>query len=144
MTECWRPEVPAPPYRLPPDLGEHLAPVSVEELDHAAKSFKWNTGLGSDQFHPRHIPFLSVKAKRWVCLLFTMFDGLGALPETQKHLTYVVMGKDDGGTRLIALLGTLYRAWAIVRLPLVRQWAADNDRMPDPLVALAQSNHHRT
>jgi hypothetical protein len=33
VTECWRPEAPAPPFRLPPDLGEHLAPVSVEELD---------------------------------------------------------------------------------------------------------------
>ena len=44
---------------LPEINTEHLPTITTDNIRQAAKTFKWSTGLGTDQICPRHLEFLS-------------------------------------------------------------------------------------
>ena len=80
-------------------LMRSTALVLSRYLDHADNTWSAmydydpSEGLGSDQLHPRHIAMLSPKLLGWFCVLLTAMDGVGMLPEQQRHLLFVAMGK---------------------------------------------------
>ena len=125
---CWMPSSGYATMRPLCPAGPLLAPITAAELGKALLSFAWPTGLGAGQTHLRHLYYASQAGKNWLRILLTLIEGCSVLPSSQKVMVFNLVGKPDGGTRLIALLGSLYRVWTAARMPLVQQWASQYER----------------
>ena len=66
--------------------------------------------------------------KNGLRVLLTLIEGCSVLPSSQNTIICNLVSKPDGGTRLIGLVGSLYRIRTAARLPLVQQWATQYDR----------------
>ena len=90
-------------------FGPLPAPITLKELDKALLSFAWPPGSGADRLHPRHIYYSSRVGNSWLRILLTLMEGSSTDPTSQSTILFNLVGKQDGGTRLIALLGSIYR-----------------------------------
>ena len=86
-------------------------------------SFKRNTAC-VDGFHPRHVGMLGESLICSLAKLFTIFEIRGAWPSTEEKVLTVLIPKQEGGLRPIALSRSLYRVYARARCVKVREWAA--------------------
>ena len=57
-----------------------------------------------------------------------IMEFIGVVPPQFRLIIFRILGKLAGGTRLIALLPGIYRLWAKVRAPVVRDWALRHER----------------
>ena len=120
----WRAES-QPPEPLPPwPVVERLQPFLHEEVRAEGRRFKWRTGLGQDQLHPRHLSLVSDECLYVVGFLFYLAEAQGAWPDAMSSIAFFLLRKATGGFRTIGLLTAYYRIWARLRMPMVRAWAA--------------------
>lgn len=113
------------PEPLPPwPIVARLVPLLGEEVQVAASHYNWQTGLGLDQLHPKHLSLLSGQALFAIaCYLYTA-EITGLWAGAMQHYSFFLLHKPSGGFRTIGPLSTIYRIWARVRMPFVRQWGA--------------------
>ena len=103
---------------------EQLAPALGEEIRKVGQSFKWRTGLGLDQIHPRHLALVSDGCLKTLAFFFHLAEVCGKWADPMTFFSFFLLAKPTGGFRTFGLLSTLYRVWAKLRLPLVRAWSA--------------------
>ena len=99
-----------------------LGPIAVSKVRSICKAYKQHTGLGVDQWHPRHWSWLSDAA-------LEALDSNLRLAEVRDRWPYQVwatliflVNKEDGGGRPLGLLPTPIRVWEVARDPLMREW----------------------
>lgn len=111
------------PMIFPPwPIVARLTPLLDEEIHSVAATYTWRTGVGADQLHPKHLTLLSYPALFTISYLFYSIELVGCWPDAMRHFAFFLLTKPTGGFRTIGLLNTLYRIWARLRMPLVRQW----------------------
>lgn len=124
----WRaadePADPLPPW----PVMERLLPALEHEIRQVSISFKWRTGLGLDQLHPRHLALVSDGCLFVLGYLFYLAEACGKWTDPMSFFSFFLLAKPTGGFRTIGLLSSLYRVWAKLRMPLVRAWSASVPR----------------
>ena len=124
-------DTPASP--LPPwPVVERLLPSLESEIREVGRTFKWRTGLGLDQLHPRHLTSVSDGCLYCLGYLFYLAEACGLWANPMQFFSFFLLAKPAGGFRTIGLLPSLYRVWAKLKMPLVRAWAAT---VPRPFLA---------
>ena len=114
-----------PADALPPWPGmERLVPALDHEIRKVSLTFKWRTGLGLDQLHPRHLAMVTDGCLYVLGYLFFRAETHGSWADPMCFFSFFMLSKPTGGFRTIGLLNSLYRIWARLRMPLVRDWAA--------------------
>ena len=112
----------------PEDLLQPLPRPSVSQVRRASKGFKEFTGIGCDDWHPRHVGMLSDDAiEAFISLLMAM-ERQGIAPEQVQVLLIVFLDKPDGGKRPIGLLASILRIWGKLRRSYANEWERDNAR----------------
>ena len=121
-SRLWQEGVPVDPV----DFGNvpKLAPLSVHQVQQAARSFKRKTcALGG--FHPRHVALLSEDAVECLILIFHAAELLGELPPQLLETYIALLPEPTSGNRPIGWCQSLYRVWAKARSSIVKDWEQD-------------------
>lgn len=103
---------------------EHLAPALGEEVRKVGRSFKWLTGPGLDQIHPRHQALVLDGCLRALASFYHLAEVSGRWADPMACPSFFLLAKPTGGFRTIGLLSSLCRVWAKLRLSLARAWSA--------------------
>ena len=98
-----------------------LPGVTGDQVLSAARAFPARAAPGLDGFRPRSWEQLSGPAATAIADVLSSIERVGSWP-VDAPACMVALPKPDGGHRLIALLGTLYRVWGRVRRQLVSDW----------------------
>ena len=94
----------------------------------AANTFPIGTGLGADQWHPRHFALLSNRAlEAWIDIM-TYAETVGHVPVVFQLLMVVFIPKAEAGVRPIGLFTSSLRLWGRLRRAVAVKWEAQNDR----------------
>ena len=114
---------------------EALAPITLEEVKAALRSFKEHTGVGFCGWHPRVLAQLPEEGMKCVWKLLQMAEMGAVWPEVMRNVDMVRIPKESGGHRLIGLLPTLYRLWGKLRRPDCVSWEDENNDGTDYAVS---------
>ena len=114
---------------------EELAPLVLEDVKAAVKSFKEGTGVGFCGWHPRVLSQLPDEGMKCVLKLLELAEAGWVWPEAMRNADMVRIPKESGGHRLIGILPTLYRIWGKLRRPDCVKWEAANNDGTDFAVA---------
>ena len=98
-------------------------PFLEKELRSICQSYKWRTGLGLDQIHPRRLGMCSDAVLFQWSYFFYCCECMGAWASQIEFFAFYLQVKPLGGFRTIALLAMPYRIWAKARMQIVREWA---------------------
>ena len=93
------------------DQEEHLVSPSIEEIKHFSCKFPYNTALGCDGFHPRHLGQLTEAALLVLRMLYRGIARHRQLPVKLALLLIVLIPKPTGGDRPIGLFAGVVRVW---------------------------------
>ena len=104
------------------DLNDGIQELAIDELAKAGNTFRWKTGLGADQLHPKLFAQFSREALLAWCRFFWWLELVGRLPDALNLLIIVMLGKPDGGTRPIGLLLGPLRVWGRARRCIAVAW----------------------
>ena len=74
--------------------------------------------------HPKHVAMASTQCLFTLGYFFYCCEAYGSWAEAMEYFSFFLLTKPTGGFRTIGLLPGLYRIWAKIRMPLVRDWAA--------------------
>ena len=87
------PAAPLPPW----PVTEQLTPVFGEQIRKVGTSFRWLTGLGLDQIHPRHLSLVSDGCLRTLAFLFHMAEACGRWADPMSFFSFFLLAKPTGG-----------------------------------------------
>lgn len=124
----WNASKDDPSPRPPWPTMARLVTLLGGEIQVAASHYNWRTGLGLDQLHPKHLSLLAGQALFGIAYYLYTAEVTGLWAEAMQYFSFFLLLKPSGGFRTICLLSTIYRIWARVRTPLVRQWGAGPPR----------------
>ena len=110
------------PCELIPTWDEGLPDCSVQGIRESASLFPQDTGLGVDRLPPKLLATASDESLIALRQIYKAVEAAGCWPEGVLQAIMVSRAKDSGGYRLIAMLPTLYRVWARLRLGITAQW----------------------
>ena len=120
---------PEPAGELPPwPIVQRMMPILEEETRKTLKTYKWRTGLGLDQLHPRHLGLCSDECIWTWGYFFYLCEAVGKWSGAMECYSFFLSLKANGNFRTIGLLPMIYRIWAKLRMPLVRDWGASVPR----------------
>ena len=123
--DIWGPTPPMLP--LPDaDMGAWLPELRAEHLRSAAATFSAKTALGADAWSPRQFMMLGDEALEALACIMGHMERLGAVPV--ELVLLVMLGKPEGGHRLIGLLTGVVRLWGRARREVAREWERAHDR----------------
>ena len=127
LQQHWRAE--EKPLQLhEPEDREAFPLVEPTAILKAALTFPAISGAAVDGFHPRQMAMLSEGGLQTIALLFRAMEKIGRLPEQLIFLLFVLIPKQAGGVRPIALMASLYRLWTRLRRAEADEWILRNDR----------------
>ena len=110
------------------DLRRLLPRPSIDQVRAASKKFPRRTGLGVDQWHPRHFELLSGDTlDAWVSLMMAA-EIHGHIPTIMNLLTIVFIPKAATGVRPIGLFTASLRLWGRLRRSIADQWEQEHQR----------------
>ena len=105
-----------------------LGRPSVQDVIDAAMTFPIDTGLGADQWHPRHFGIMDKRGiDLWINLMLKA-EAKGCIPSCFRLLTIVFIPKAGVGVRPIGLFTASLRLWGRLRSAVAKSWALENDR----------------
>ena len=108
-------------------FGEMARP-SAEAVRAAARKFPHHTGLGADQWHPRHFEWLPTSIlEGWVDIMMKA-ESSGWIPSAMNMLTVVFIPKGAVGVRPIGLFTSSQRLWGKLRREVAERWERDHER----------------
>ncbi len=107
-----------PPKLEEPIDREAFPLASPAALVEAAKTFPVVSGASYDGFHPRQYAMLSPGGLLALALLISACERIGRLPAQLQIILFVLIPKQTGGVRPIALFASLYRVWTRLRRPV--------------------------
>ena len=107
---------------------KRLQPLLAEETRAVSRTFRWWTGLGPDQLHPRHLSLVSDAGLEALGFFFYLAEAHGAWPKAMAYIVFFLLAKPAGGFRTIGLRTAFYRVGATLRMAIVREWAASVPR----------------
>ena len=99
---------------MPAILGEKLRPICA--------AYKRRAGLGGCAWHPRHWSWLSEEALHCLGQMLMLCERLGAWPTAIRFLLLMLVDKEDGGGRPVALQCSVQRVWEGAREPQFLEW----------------------
>ena len=109
-------------------VDEVLPRPTVAEVKAAARKFPEHTGLGADQWHPRHFDLLpAALLESWVDIM-TKAESMGWLPAAMDLLTIVFIPKGVDSVRPIGLFTASQRLWGKLRRRVAEQWEKEHVR----------------
>ena len=95
---------------------------SAAEVKGAALRFPECTGIGADQWHPRHFAYLpDALVEGWIAIMIKAED-CGWLPAAMELLTVVFIPKGVDGVRPIGLCTASQILWGKVRRRVADDW----------------------
>ena len=103
-----------------PEELEELEPLTVQQLQQAARTFKTGTGLGWDRIHPHALLRLPTGLLQWLCRILNNAERSGSWEVAIGIVMVVLIPKGEGGLRPIGLLPALVRVWAKARRQVAR------------------------
>ena len=107
---------------------EVLPRPTVAEVRAAARKFPMLTGLGADQWHPRHFDLLpDGLLEGWIDLMFKA-ESCGWMPAAMDLLTVVFIPKASNGVRPIGLFTACQRLWGKLRRRIAEKWEKEHAR----------------
>ena len=113
----------APLWRsCPLELRKSMPQLQGEELRPIAAAYKQRAGIGGCTWHPRHWSWLSAPALECLAGIRMLCELCGTWPTIVRFLLLMLVGKDDGGGRPIALQCSLQRVYEGARDPLFAAW----------------------
>jgi hypothetical protein len=121
----WKVFGPDKPEDLPPwPVMQRVVPIFEEEVRQACSSYNWRAGVSVHQIHPRHLSMLSDQCLFAIAYMLYCMELLGNWPDQMSIYSFFLLPKPGGDFRTIGLLPDVYRIWAKIRMPLVRDWGA--------------------
>jgi len=101
---------------------------SAQQLINAPKSFRFGTGVGSDDIHPRLFAELSEVTIEHLIEIIMLCERCRVFPSRVGVILYWMIPKARGGWRPIALLASSPRLWEALRVGIVKEWAVAHTR----------------
>ena len=96
--------------------GDSLGDLETQLMRRVCGAFKWRTGLGLCNWHPRHWSWLSEEALECLKEILLACERLRHWPEGAWGLMIFLIEKaEGGGSRPICLLPSITRVWEAVR-----------------------------
>ena len=121
----WGPTEPMQP--MPDsDIGDWLPELKAEHLRGAAAAVNAKTALGADAWSRRQFMMLNDEALEALDCIMGHMEKLGAVPV--ELVLLAMLGKPEGGHRLIGLLTGVVKLWGRARREVARERERADDR----------------
>ena len=104
------------------DADEDYDPITIEDVKKGARLIPRNTTIGIDHWETAELRALDEDSAQAIADLLNEVEKHMVWPKQSLSNLIVLMGKNNGGVRPIALMPMLYRLWSKIRRPQVREW----------------------
>ena len=114
-----------------PDDEPALPLLDADAFTRTCKSFREQTGVGSDGFHPRVWGGLSAEGARTMVNFIKLVEDSMLWPNETAWIFYFLIPKLTGGLRPIGLMASFVRTWERMRRPVMQEWLSNRERSYD-------------
>ena len=108
----------------PQELRDQMPEIQSGQLRPICAAYKRRAGLGGCAWHPKHWSWMSEAALTCLGQMLMLCERVGTWPTAIRFLMIMLLDKEDGGGRPVALQCSVQRIWEGAREPMFMAWDA--------------------